>query len=99
MILCSKQFRQHQVYNAANFTGTPVAEGFVSNAFPPAKWGFMNANNGPSWSKFNGAGGFALTNNSAKYDFYYNSVVGDADDLYPASNGSVVWHYHTIIDI
>jgi hypothetical protein len=69
-------------YTATNYTSTPVAEGFTTAAFPPTRWGFFNANNGASWSRFTGAGGYALSNNSAKYDFYSNSVSGDADDLF-----------------
>ena len=69
-------------YLASNYQGDPVSEGFVSTAFPPAKWGLENVDGGASWSRNNSVGGLGLTTNSTKYDFFNNSVVGDADDLY-----------------
>jgi hypothetical protein len=69
-------------YFASNYQGSPLSEGFVSTAFPPVKWGVENVNAGASWSRNNSVGGFGLTTNSTKYDFFNNSAVGDADDLY-----------------
>lgn len=68
-------------YLAGNYSGQPVAEGFVSTAFPPAGFGVVNANGGSSWRRTNVVGGFGLTFNSAAYDFFTNSAIGDADDL------------------
>jgi hypothetical protein len=61
------------------FTG-PVAEAFPSNPFPPANWFMINTDGGASWSRsgsagYNGAG-------AAKYDFFTNATIGDADDLF-----------------
>lgn len=67
---------------ATSFQGSPVAEGFTATAFPPTGFTYVNPNAGPGWSKFNAAGGFNLTTNSAKYDFFTNSVVGDQDELF-----------------
>lgn len=71
-------------YTAANYQGTPVAEGFVMGAFPPASWNIVNADAGPSWSRKSGLGlgGYNLSTESAKYDFYTNTVKGDKDELY-----------------
>ena len=69
-------------YLASNYQGDPVSEGFVSTAFPPAKWGLENVDGGASWSRNNSVGGLGLTTNSTKYDFYSNPVIGDADDLF-----------------
>lgn len=69
-------------YVAAAYPATPVAEGFVSTSFPPAGWASINANNGASWSRTNVAGGYNLTSESAKYDFYNNTTIGDVDELY-----------------
>jgi hypothetical protein len=59
-----------------------VAEGFVTNTFPPAKWGYLNSNAGPGWSKTFATGGFNRSSDAAKYDFYTNTAVGDVDELY-----------------
>lgn len=69
-------------YLSTGYTSTPVAEGFVSTAFPPVLWGLKNTDGGASWSQNNLRGAFGLSTNSAKYDFYSNSVTGDADDLF-----------------
>jgi hypothetical protein len=58
----------------------PVTEAFPSNPFPPANWFMVNNDQGASWSRsssagYNGAG-------AAKYDFFNNATVGDADDLF-----------------
>jgi hypothetical protein len=68
-------------YFAGNYSGTPVAEDFLSTSFPPAQWGLFNSDGGASWTRFNSAGGFGLSTSSAKYDFYSNGAQGDADDL------------------
>ncbi|MBX3163301.1 MAG: T9SS type A sorting domain-containing protein [Bacteroidetes bacterium] len=67
-------------YLIPTYTAMTVSEGFVATAFPPAKWGMVNANGGASWSR--AAAGYAPTTaGSAKYDFFSNSVKGDADEL------------------
>jgi hypothetical protein len=58
----------------------PVVEPFTNATFPPANWFVVNTDKGASWSRdpsagFNQAG-------ASKYDFYDNSVVGDADEMY-----------------
>jgi hypothetical protein len=63
-----------------NYSSTQVMEPFTNSAFPPANWFVINTDMGPSWSRnasagFNGAG-------AAKYDFFDNSVTGDADDMF-----------------
>ncbi len=68
---------------ASNYQGTPVAEGFVGTAFPPANWGVINADNGiASWSRNTVTGAYNLSNESVKYDFYNNNNIGDVDELY-----------------
>jgi hypothetical protein len=67
---------------AANYQSAPVAEGFVSTAFPPAGFGVINNDGGPSWSRTGYSGGFNLSTESTKYDFYNNTVIGDKDELY-----------------
>ena len=65
------------------FQGTPVAEGFISGAFPPASWTSVNSNGGTnSWSRVTNAGGYGFSNESTKYDFFNNTVIGDQDELY-----------------
>jgi hypothetical protein len=63
----------------------PVAEAFPTNPFPPANWFMINNDAGASWLRHSGAGFNGA--GSAKYDFYNNASVGDADDLFlPPSN-------------
>jgi hypothetical protein len=69
-------------YLANTYIGNYVTEGFLTSAFPPAGWGFENADGGSSWLRVNNAGGYALSSNSAKYNFYANNNIGDADELY-----------------
>lgn len=69
-------------YRSASYITMDVAEGFVATAFPPALFGVENVNGGASWSRISTAGGFGLSSTSAKYDFFNNNVLGDADDLY-----------------
>lgn len=69
-------------YVAADFQGTPVAEGFVNGTFPPASWGVNNSDNGPSWSRVTNAGGFNNSIESTKYNFFSNTSIGDVDELY-----------------
>jgi hypothetical protein len=57
-----------------------VVEPFTTTTFPPANWFVINTDGGATWSRnssagFNGAG-------AAKYDFFTNSNVGDADDMF-----------------
>lgn len=65
-----------------NYQNTPVMEGFSNAAFPPASFGIINLDGGPSWSRVNFTGGFNNSMESAKYDFFSNTVVGDKDELY-----------------
>lgn len=69
------------IYLASNFSGNYVQEGFLTSVFPPTSWGVENINGGPSWGRVNNVGGYAASTNSARYDFFSNSAVGDADDL------------------
>ncbi|WP_317899314.1 Omp28-related outer membrane protein [Aurantibacillus circumpalustris] len=70
-------------YLASNYQGSPVAEGFVFGAFPPASWAVANPDNGPAWTRKNaaGCGAYNLSPESAKYDFFSNTVIGDKDEL------------------
>ena len=67
---------------ASSYMSGPVVEGFLSGIFPPAKWTAVNPDGGPSWSKTNSTGGFGNSTQSAKYDFFNNTVIGDVDELY-----------------
>ncbi|MCC6372979.1 MAG: T9SS type A sorting domain-containing protein [Bacteroidia bacterium] len=69
---------------ASNYQSTPVAEGFVANVFPPNGWARVNSDGGAGWSRSNTSGGFNLSYESAKYDFYNNSIIGDKDELFLA---------------
>ena len=53
----------------SNYQTTPIVEGFTS-AFPPLKWSTFNATSGPSWVKSTSCGGFGLSSESSKMDFY-----------------------------
>lgn len=67
---------------ASSYQGSPVAEGFVVSAFPPAGFTVINPNSGTAaWSRVSNTGGYMLTSDAAKYDFFNNSVVGDQDEL------------------
>jgi hypothetical protein len=66
--------------------GTPVAEGFLYPAFPPASattgsWTVINPNAGLTWQRESTVGGYNVTQNSAKLDCFHNSVDGDIDEL------------------
>jgi hypothetical protein len=61
-------------------TATPVIEGFVNSAFPPANWLISNPDNGDTWARSATAGGFGNTTNSTFLDFY-NIESGNTDDL------------------
>ena len=66
----------------ANYQGTPVVEGFSAALYPPAGFGVINTDNGPGWSRSIFAGGYNKSNESTKYDFFNNTVIGDKDELY-----------------
>lgn len=69
-------------YMVSSYQGTPVAEDFFAVSFPPASWGMVNANNGVSWSRVSNVGAYAiLPLGSMKYDFFNNTVAGDADEM------------------
>jgi len=53
----------------------PVTEGFVTTAFPPAGWTLENSNG--IWFRSTATGGYGLSTESAKADFYYVSVGED----------------------
>ncbi len=67
---------------ANSYAPSPLTEGFSSAIFPPSN-GFVvvNPDGGASWTRVTNAGGFNLTMQSAKYDFYSNTVLGDKDEL------------------
>jgi hypothetical protein len=68
-----------------SYQATPVAEGFVGT-FPPANWSTYNSSSSPTWIKVTTAGGFGLTSESTKMDFY-NISAGTVNDLnLPAMN-------------
>jgi hypothetical protein len=71
-------------YAAANYQGTPVAEGFSVTTFPPASWAVINDDKGATWTRKSGTnlGGFNLSSQCAKYDFFKNTVIGDQDEMY-----------------
>ena len=53
----------------SNYQTTPIVEGFTST-FPPLKWSTFNTTSGPSWVKSTSCGGFGLSSESTKMDFY-----------------------------
>lgn len=53
----------------SNYQTTPIVEGFTST-FPPLNWSTFNATSGPSWVKSTSCGGFGLSSESTKMDFY-----------------------------
>jgi hypothetical protein len=70
----------------SNTVNSPVTEPFAS--FPPANWYVYNADAGPGWGAGT-VGGFGASISSAKYNFYSNGNIGDADELnFPAVNTS-----------
>ena len=74
-------------YVATSYLGSPVAEDFALATFPPQGWALINPDNGPTWSRVTNAGGFNLSMQSAKYDAFTNTNIGDVDELYlPATN-------------
>jgi len=69
----------------SSYQAVPVAEGFVGT-FPPAGWSTYNTTSSPTWIKVTTAGGFGLTMESTKMDFY-NIAAGTVNDLnLPAMN-------------
>ncbi|HQQ95170.1 MAG TPA: choice-of-anchor J domain-containing protein [Bacteroidia bacterium] len=68
-----------------NYQAVPVAEGFATT-FPPANWSTYNNSNSPTWIKVTTCGGFGLSPESTKMDFY-NISAGTVNDLnLPAMN-------------
>jgi hypothetical protein len=63
----------------SNYQTTPIVEGFTST-FPPLKWSTFNATSGPSWVKSTSCGGFGLSSESTKMDFY-TYAVGTINEL------------------
>lgn len=70
---------------SSNITTPPVTQAFTS--FPPANWYVVNPNFGSNTWGASSASGYGSGTGSARYDFYNNGTVGDADDLvFPAMN-------------
>ena len=67
---------------ASDFQGSPVSEDFALPNFPPVKWAAVNSNSGPSWTRVTNAGGYNLSTQSTRYDFFNNKVIGDIDELF-----------------
>jgi hypothetical protein len=62
-------------------SSAPMVEGFTATAFPPTGWFISNPDNGPTWTRKTGAGGFGTSSACAKMDFY-NSTAGNVDEIY-----------------
>ncbi len=85
---------------STTYQGSPVAEGFVSTLYPPAGFGIINNNGGPSWTRNGLTGGYNLSTESSKYDFYSNTVIGDQDEMYlPPMNLSNVSNPELTFDL
>lgn len=72
-------------YAATDYNNTTVAEDFSVTTFPPTQWGMVNSDGGTkTWSRIvrNNIGGYNLSSQCAKYDFFQNTVIGDKDELY-----------------
>ncbi len=67
---------------ASDFQGSPVSEDFALTNFPPVKWAAVNSNSGPSWTRVTNAGGYNLSTQCTRYDFFNNKVIGDMDELF-----------------
>ena len=63
------------------YQGTPVAEGFVAPTFPPTNWATYNTYGGQSWIRNTATGGFQLTTNCTKLDFYSAVPSGAVNEL------------------
>jgi hypothetical protein len=75
----------------------PVQEPFAS--FPPSNWFVVNADAGPGWMSGT-VGGYGASSTSAKYDFYNNGNIGDADALYfPAVNTTGMSNVNLSFDV
>jgi hypothetical protein len=69
-------------YMVSSYQGTPITEDFAAVSFPPASWGMKNTNAGPGWSRVSNVGAYAiLPLGSMKYDFFNNTLAGDADEM------------------
>lgn len=64
----------------SNYQTSPIVEGFSSVTFPPLNWATYNPTSGPTWIKSNACGGFGLSPESTKMDFY-NYAVGTVNEL------------------
>ena len=68
---------------ANSYNANPVSEGFVSGAYPPAGFTVINPDAGTAtWARSTQCGGYNLTSQSTKYDFFNNAVIGDKDELF-----------------
>jgi hypothetical protein len=66
---------------ANSYQGAAVVEGFVLGAFPPVGFTNVNPDNGPTWARVTGVGGYGLSTQAAKYNFFTNLAVGDKDEF------------------
>ncbi|MCC7302631.1 MAG: T9SS type A sorting domain-containing protein [Bacteroidia bacterium] len=60
---------------------TPLVEGYQNTTFAPNGWAISNPDNGPTWTRRTGAGGFGNSTACAKMDFF-NSTSGNVDEFY-----------------
>ena len=69
-------------YLATGYSGNPIVEPFTANVFPPALWGRVNSNAGPSWTRVFNTGAYAINPfGCMKYDFFSNTVMNDVDEM------------------
>lgn len=66
---------------ASTYQNNPIVQGFALGTFPPAGYVVSNPDNGPAWSRVMTGGGYATSLESAKYDFFNNTVIGDQDEF------------------
>jgi hypothetical protein len=75
----------NQMVKSFSIIGTggsaPLVEGYTSTTFPPTGWFINNVDNGPTWTRKTGAGGFGTSTACAKIDFF-NSPGGQVDEFY-----------------
>ncbi len=81
-IVTTNNTKKTNFAQVSNYFAGPVTEPFTTATFPPTNWFAVNANNGPSWSRLGTVGAYGSNTGASKYDFYNNSSIGDADDLF-----------------
>ena len=62
-------------------SAAPLTEGFTATTYPPTGWFIGNADNGLTWTRKTGAGGFGTSTACSKIDFY-TIPSGNVDILY-----------------